>query len=204
MNLSCEFYASEQQLQRQEQINIHSHKQVSNHYITMWDLLDIVLLWRKNNWYERVEDNVFLDACWCVFNHLQVALLMADFQSRNECLNVVMLKHNSIIEAMYHICIKVQNLEQQQQKPQQQPCSQLPFEQEKLEKPQTQQTYQNDLQRHQPWRNKVQQHNLKNPTEILLFPADIKNNLVSHSSKAWKQLTLLNLRIIFQSGFTLE
>jgi len=42
MNLSCEFNAAEQQLQRQEQINIDSHKQVSNHYLTMWDLLDIV------------------------------------------------------------------------------------------------------------------------------------------------------------------
>jgi len=115
---------------------------------------------------------------------------MAGFQSRNECLDAVVLKHNSIIEAMCHMHIKMQNLEQlQQQQLQQQPRSQLPFEGEKLKKPQTQQTYQNNLQRHQPQQNKVQQHNLKNPTETLPFPADIKNNLVSQSSKAWKQLT---------------
>uniref|UniRef100_A0A8C4WRX8 MIF4G domain-containing protein n=1 Tax=Eptatretus burgeri TaxID=7764 RepID=A0A8C4WRX8_EPTBU len=80
---------------------------------------------------------------------------MADFQSKNECLDAVILKHNSIIEEMCHMHIKVQNLEQrQQQQPQQQPFSQLPFEGVKLEKPQTQQMYQNNLQRRQPQQNK--------------------------------------------------
>ena len=39
-NLRSEFYESQKQLQRQEQIHIESHQQVSNHYLTMWDLLD--------------------------------------------------------------------------------------------------------------------------------------------------------------------
>uniref|UniRef100_A0A8C4WUX9 MIF4G domain-containing protein n=1 Tax=Eptatretus burgeri TaxID=7764 RepID=A0A8C4WUX9_EPTBU len=49
---------------------------------------------------------------------------MTDLKNRNDCLDAVVLKNNQISQEMHQMCIKVQNLEQQHQEPQQKPCSQ--------------------------------------------------------------------------------
>ena len=116
-------------------------------------------------------------------------------------------KNNNCIKAIYELHRRLQQLEQRQQQPQHEPRSQLPLTHEKKQKEQFYQENQRWCHRQQ---NKVEQHNHKNPTELLLFPKKLKTTssvrVIKHlkTTLNWTFKLFSNLVFLENTIFTHE